>query len=105
MHQVTDRVSAQDQAFELARWYHELARICLQAAEHHLNLTEDSPQEDVDRALALNDIIRVRMATVQSVERVFRSEFPRAYIDHQVERILSLEPGDAGKDQALAAGA
>lgn len=105
MHQVTDRVSAQDQAFELARWYHELARICVQAAEHHLKLTENSPQEDVDRALALNDIIRVRMATVQSVERVFRSEFPRAYIDHQVERILSLEPGDAGKDQALAAGA
>ncbi|HZT39198.1 MAG TPA: hypothetical protein VFA28_15000 [Bryobacteraceae bacterium] len=105
MHHATERVSAQDQAFELARWYHELARICIQAAEHHLTLTEDSPQADVDRALALNDIIRVRMATVQSVERVFRSEFPRAYIDYHVERILRLDPGDDGNDEALAAGA
>ena len=104
MHQLTDRESAQDQAFELARWYHELASICVQAAEHHLALHENSPQEDVDRALALNDIIRVRMATVQSVERVFRNEFPRAYIDHQVERILSLEPAGTD-DKAKAAGA
>ena len=104
MQQVTDRVSAQDQAFELARWYHELASICVQAAEHHLALHENSQQEDVDRALALNDIIRVRIATVQSVERVFRNEFPRAYIDHQVERILSLGTAQAD-DKVQAAGA
>jgi hypothetical protein len=88
MEQVTTTVNAQEVAFELARWYHDLARICLQAAEEHLQLDENAPQENVDRALAINDVIRVRMATVQSVERAFRSEFPRLYIDHQVEQIL-----------------
>ena len=85
--------SAKDVAFDLARWYHELAAICVQAAEHHLGLTEQSALCDVDRAIALNDVIRIRMATVQSVERIFREEFPRAYVDHHVSRILSLESG------------
>lgn len=89
MEQVTTTVTAQEMAFELARWYHDLAKICVQAAEQHLNLSEDSPPSDLDRALAINDVIRIRMATVQSVERAFRSEFPRIYIDHQVEQILT----------------
>jgi hypothetical protein len=92
MEQVVTNLSAQDHAFELARWYHELAKMCIQAAEHHLALGEDSPLEDVDRALAINEVIRIRMATVQSVERVFRAEFQRLYIDHQVDQILSLGP-------------
>jgi hypothetical protein len=81
-------VTAGEIAFELARWYHDLAKICVQAAEQHMVLTEDSAQADMERALAINDVIRVRMATVQSVERAFRTEFPRLYIDHQVEQIL-----------------
>jgi len=89
MEQVTAPVTGKEIAFELARWYHDLARICVQAAEHHLDLSDDSPQADVDKALALNDVIRVRIATVQSVEGAFRSDFPRLYIDHQVEQILS----------------
>jgi hypothetical protein len=91
MEQVTTTVTAKEIAFELARWYHDLAKICVQAAEQHLSLTEDSPPNDMDRALAINDVIRIRMATVQSVERAFHSEFPRLYIDHQVEQILSQE--------------
>jgi hypothetical protein len=83
--------SAQGHAFELARWYHELAKICIQAAEHHITLGEDSPLEDVDRAMALNEVVRIRVATVQSVERVFRTEFQRLYIDHHVEQILAME--------------
>ena len=93
---VTTSVTAQDHAFELARWYHELAKMCLQAAEHHVSLGEDSPLEDVDRAMAMNEVIRIRMATVQSVERVFRSEFQRMYIDHQVSRILASDD-DGGR--------
>ncbi len=93
MEQATAGVSAKDHAYELARWYHELAKLCIQAAEHHLTLTESSNLEDVERALALNDVLRVRMGTVQSVERVFRAEFPRLYIEHQVKHILSLDPG------------
>jgi hypothetical protein len=92
MEQVVTSQSARDHAFELARWYHELAKVCVQAAEHHLKLDEDSPQEDVDSALALNDVVRIRMATVESVERTFQSEFPRLYIERQVEKILTLDP-------------
>jgi hypothetical protein len=91
--------SAKDLAFDLARWYHELAAICVQAAEQHLGLTEQSPLSEVDRAIALNDVIRIRMATVQSVERSFRSEFPRAYVDHHVSRILSLDSGPIDTDE------
>ena len=91
MEQTTTTLTAKEIAFELARWYHDLAKVCVQAAEHHMNLSEDSPQEDLDRALELNDVIGIRMATVQSVERAFRSEFPRMYIDHQVEKILTLD--------------
>lgn len=91
MEPATISVCAADHAFELARWYHELAKLCVQAAEHHISLDENSPLEDVDRAMAMNEVIRIRMATVQSVERVFRSEFQRLYIDHHVEQILSLE--------------
>jgi hypothetical protein len=91
MEQVTTTVTAKEIAFELARWYHDLAKICVQAAEQHMGLTEESEQSDLDRALAINDVIRVRMATVQSVERAFRSEFPRLYIDHQGEKILTSE--------------
>jgi hypothetical protein len=90
MEQAVTGVSAQDRAFELAKWYHDLAKMCIQAAEHHLSLNENSPLEDVDRAMAMNEVIRIRMGTVQSVERVFKSEFQRLYIDHQVERILTL---------------
>ncbi len=90
MEQLTAPVTGNYMAFELARWYHDLAKWCLQAAEQHLALTEDSPQPDVDKALALNDIVRVRMATVQNIEKSFRSEFPKLYVDHQVKRILSL---------------
>jgi hypothetical protein len=97
MEQVTATASAKEMAFELARWYHDLAKICVQAAEQHVGLTEDSLQADVDRAMALNDVIRIRVATVQSVERSFRQEFPRAYIDHQVEQILSLDAGTEAK--------
>lgn len=95
MEQVTSTTSAREVAFELARWYHELAKACVEAAEQHLTLSEDSSPEDFDKALAINDVISIRMATVQSVERNFRSEFPGAYIDHQVERILSLETPEA----------
>lgn len=91
MEQAVTSVSAQDHAFELARWYHELAKMCIQAAEHHITLGEHSPLEDVDRAMAMNEVIRIRVATVQSVERVFRTEFQRLYIDHHVEQILALE--------------
>lgn len=91
MEEVTTSVTAKDISYELARWYHDLAKLCVQAAEHHLVLTENSSQNDMDKALALNDILRVRIATVQSVERAFRTEFPRLYIDHQVEKILSLQ--------------
>jgi hypothetical protein len=97
MEQTTTTLTAKEMAFELARWYHDLAKVCVRAAEHHMNLTEDSPQEDIDKALALNDVIGIRMATVQSVERAFRSEFPRMYIDHQVEQILALEPGSSSR--------
>ena len=91
MEQAVTSVSAQDHAFELARWYHELAKMCIQAAEHHITLGEDSPLEDVDRAMAMNEVIRIRVATVQSVERVFRTEFQRLYIDHHVEQILAMD--------------
>lgn len=89
MEQVSMTESANDLSFELARWYHDLARICLQAAEQHLHLTENSPQEDLEKAMVMNDVIRIRMATVQSVESTFREEFQRHYIDHQVEQILA----------------
>lgn len=101
MEQAVTGVSARDHAFELARWYHDLAKMCVQAAERHLSLDENSPLEDVDRAMAMNEVIRIRMGTVQSVERMFKSEFQRLYIDHQVERILCLP--DSG-DKASAAG-
>lgn len=104
MEQAVTSVSAKDHAFELARWYHELAKLCIHAAEQHLALAEDSSLEDVDRAMAMNDVIRIRMATVQSVERVFRSEFQRLYIDHQVERILSLDESAPPEAGAAAAG-
>jgi uncharacterized protein YpiB (UPF0302 family) len=104
MEQLATGASAKDHAFELARWYHELAKMCIQAAEHHLSLSEDSILEDVDRALEMNEIIRIRMSTVQSVERVFRSEFQRLYIDHQVQRILRLEAGGERAADAAAAG-
>lgn len=96
--------TAQDHAIDLARWYHELAKLCVKAAEGTVVLTEDSSQEELDRALALADQVRVRMASVQSAERVFRTEFPRMYIDHQVECILSLEPGPDVKKAGAAAG-
>lgn len=89
MEQTAISVSAGDHAFELARWYHDLAKLCIQAAEQHVNLTEDSTLEDVDRAMRTNEMVRIRMGTTQSVERVFRSEFQRLYIDHQVERVLA----------------
>ena len=95
MEQVTSTVSPREMAFELARWYHELAKACVEAAEQHMNLSEESSPEDFEKAIAISDVISIRMATVQSVERNFRSEFPRAYIDHQVERILSLETPEA----------
>jgi GTP1/Obg family GTP-binding protein len=95
MDQTATNVSAQDHAFELARWYHELAKMCLNAAEYHISLGEESTLQDVDRAMALNEVVRMRMATVQSVERVFRSEFQRLYIDHHVERILLASEADA----------
>ncbi len=85
--------TAQGYATELARWYHETAKLCLTAAERTYMLTEDSAQADVDAALAIADQVRVRIASLQSSERVFRTEFPRLYVDHQVERILTLEPG------------
>ncbi len=40
MEQSATSVSAQDHAFELARWYHELAKMCLNAAEYHVCLGE-----------------------------------------------------------------
>lgn len=101
MEQAATSVSASDHAFELARWYHDLAKMCISAAEHHLTLAEDSTLEDVDRAMAMNEVIRIRMGTVQSVERVFKSEFQRLYIDHQVERILDVSYGEG---KAAAAG-
>lgn len=90
MEQVVTGVFAHDHAFDLARWYHDLAKLCVQAAELHMSLNESSPLEDVDRAMALSEVVRIRMATVQSVERVFRLEFNRIYIDHHVENILAL---------------
>jgi hypothetical protein len=89
MEQISTSVSAGDHAFELARWYHDLAKLCIQAAEQHVGLNESSPLEDVDRALRTNELVRIRMGTVQSVERVFRTEFQRLYIDHQVARVLA----------------
>lgn len=89
MEQAVETVTPNEVAFELARWYHELARVCVEGAQIHIALSEDSEQADVDRALALNDVIRVRMATVQSLERAFRSEFPKLYIDANVRRILA----------------
>jgi hypothetical protein len=92
---VNDARAAQDFAIDLARWYHQLAKLCVTAAERTFQLTEDCSQAELDEALALADQVRARMATVQSAERVFRKEFPRLYIDHQVEHILSLDPGPA----------
>jgi hypothetical protein len=89
MDQIATSVSAGDHAFELARWYHDFAKLCIQAAEQHVSLTEDSPLEDVDRAMRTNELVRIRMGTMQSVERMFRSEFQRLYIDYQVERLLT----------------
>ena len=60
-------------------------------------MTEECTQAELDRALALCDQVRVRMASVQSAERVFRKEFPRLYIDYHVEHILSLDPGPSEK--------
>ena len=92
-----DTPTGQGYATELARWYHETAKLCLTAAERTYMLNEDSPQGEVDAALAIADQVRVRMASLQSAERVFRTEFPRLYVNHQVERILSLEPGPTAK--------
>jgi hypothetical protein len=97
MEQGTSTVSsARDMAFDLARWYHDLAKVCVEAAEQHMVLSEDSSPEEMEKAMAINDVIGIRMATVQSVERQFRSEFSRVYIDHHVERILncSEEPAE-----------
>jgi hypothetical protein len=94
---VNDTPIAQDFAIELASWYHQLAKLCVLAAERTVQLTEDCSQAELDEALALADQVFVRMASVQSAERVFRREFPRLYIDHQVEHILSLDPGPGGK--------
>jgi len=91
MEQVTSTVSAKDMAFELARWYHDLAKVCVEAAEQHLVLTEESSNDDLEKAMAINDVAGIRMATVQSVERGFRKEFPRMLVDHQVRRILDLD--------------
>ena len=99
-----DTPTAQDHAVELARWYHELAKLCIKAAEQAVQLTEDSEQALLDDALALSDQVRIRMASVQSAERVFRTEFPRMYIDHQVEHILTLDPGPKVKAAGAAAG-
>ncbi len=95
MEQIAIRLTPRDHAMEMARWYYELAKLCVHAAEEHVELGENSPLEDVDRALAINELIRVRMATVQSAERVFRSEFRQLYIDHHVERTLLLDSGAA----------
>ena len=89
MDQIAASVSAGDHAFELARWYHDLAKLCIQAAEQHVELTENSPLEDVDRAMAINELVRIRIGAIQSAERTFRSEFQRLYIDHQVNRLLT----------------
>jgi hypothetical protein len=99
---VNDIPDARDFAIELARWYHQLAKLCVSAAERTFQLTENCTQDELDEVLALADQVRARMASVQSAERVFRKEFPRLYIDHQVEHILSLDPGQGGK--AAAAG-
>lgn len=96
MQPVAISVTAREHSLELARWYHELAKQCIVAAEQHLALTEESSFEDVESALATNDLIRARISTVQSVERVFRSEFPREYINHQVEEILGMDSRAAG---------
>lgn len=92
--------TAQDHAFELARWYYELAKLCVSAAEQTVQLSEESSPADLDGALALGDQVRVRMTSVQSAERVFRNEFPRLYIDYNVQRILSLDPGSDAKAKA-----
>ena len=39
---VNEAPTAQDHAIELARWYHELAKLCIHAAEQIVQLTEDS---------------------------------------------------------------
>ena len=101
---VNDARAAQDFAIELARWYHQLAKLCVTAAERTFQLTENCSQAELDEALSLADQVRVRMASVQSAERVFRKEFPRLYIDHQVQHILSLDPGPGGKAAGAAAG-
>lgn len=86
----TATVPAKQVAFDLACWYHELARLCVRAAEQHLDLDGDSTEEEFDRAVAINEVINVRMAAVRSCVQEFRTEFPRLYIDHQVDRILRL---------------
>lgn len=106
MHEIpaNEMLTAQEHAFELARWYFDLAKLCVNAAEHVVQLTEDSTQVELDNALSLGDQLRVRMTTVQSAERVFRKEFPRLYIDHNVQRILSLDSGSDTKAATAAAG-
>lgn len=94
---VDDTRTAQEFAIDLAHWYHQLAKLCVSAAERTVQLTEDCSQTELDEALALADQVHVRMASVQSAERVFRKEFPRLYIDHQVKHILSLDPEPGGK--------
>jgi hypothetical protein len=98
MNDATDETpTAHGYATELARWYYETAKLCLAAAERTLDLTEDSPLDVVDSAMCITDQVRIRIASLQSAERVFRTEFPRLYIDRQVERILTLEPDPKGK--------
>ena len=99
-----ETVTAQDYAIDLARWYHELAKLCVTAAQATVQLTEESTQEEVDAAKALGDQVRIRMASVQSADRVFRTEFDRMYIDYHVDRILSLDPGPDSKAAGAAAG-
>ena len=67
MEQATISVSARDHAFELAQSYHKLAKLCVSGGEHHVSLDENSALEEVDHAMALNEVIRIRMATVRSV--------------------------------------
>ncbi len=99
-----ETATAQDYAFDLARWYHQLAKLCVEAAQACVVLTEDSTQEELDKAHALGDQVRIRMASVQSAERVFRTEFERMYIDHHVEHILKLDPGPESKAAGATAG-
>ena len=99
-----ETVTAQDHAIDLARWYHELAKLCVEAAQATVQLTEESKQQELDAALALGDQVRIRMASVQSASRVFRTEFERLYINHHVAHILSLDPGPDRKAAGAAAG-